>query len=193
MQTIWAGLEQWVDQYATTEDSLSCHGLHGFLTALTICPAEISHSEIINTILGESLPSTYDPQEFNKALDTLKGGIDSAFNDDDFMLSSELEDAYEGALEEWCIGFMAAHFLAEKSWFHHHEQEVCELLLPIMLASSLFNDEPEFRDIFKETQLVDDMYSQIPEVLMELYLMFNSPDDIRNKDQSQRLGKNNRS
>ena len=65
----------------------------------------------------------------------------------------------------------------EDRWFVRDEQEVCELLLPIMLASGLFDDEKEFRDIRKDTQLTEDMCSQIPEVLMELYLMFNSPEE----------------
>ena len=58
-----------------------------------------------------------------------------------------------------------------------------------MLASGLFDNEPEFRDILKDEKLSNDMYSQIPEVLMELYLMFNSPEDVHSKDKTKKPAK----
>ncbi len=82
---------------------------------------------------------------------------------------------------------LEGHLLDEDRWFQEHEQEVCELLLPLMLASGLFDDEPEFREILKDPKLAEDMCSQIPEVLMELYLMFNSPEEIRNKKEKRTI------
>ncbi len=46
-----------------------------------------------------------------------------------------------------------------------------------MLASGLFDDEQEFKDIRKDSKLTEDMCSQIPEVLTELYMIFNAPEE----------------
>ena len=185
MQTIRTELERLVDKHAVTEDSMPFHCIHGYLTALAICPVGIPQTEIIKNILDGTPSLGDDKPALNNALDALKDDVDRSFNEEDgFTLPCEFEPEgdKEEALEDWCSGFMEAHFLDEDAWFQHHEQEVCELLLPIMLASGLFDDEPEFKDMLKDEQLTDEMYSQIPEVLMELYLMFNSPEDIRSKD-----------
>lgn len=76
---------------------------------------------------------------------------------------------------------MEGHFLNEKQWFAEHEQEVCELMLPVMLASGLFDDEPEFEEILEDEDLTENMTAQIPEVLMALYLLFNFPEEATKK------------
>ncbi|MDD7804034.1 MAG: YecA family protein [Endozoicomonas sp. (ex Botrylloides leachii)] len=189
MLSIRAKLEQLIATHAAIENSMSFHCIHGYLTALAICPVDLPRSEIINSIFGEMpMLSSAEKQNINAVLDNLKNEIDRSFNEEGgFTLSCELpfdEDDDDGnkALEDWCGGFMEAHFLTENAWFQKHEQEVCELLLPIMLASGLFDEEPEFKDMLNDEQLTDEMYSQIPEVLMELYLMFTLPEDIRTKD-----------
>lgn len=59
-------------------------------------------------------------------------------------------------------------FLREAAWFENAEEEVSELLLPIMVVSGLFDDQPEFSDIAADAKLVDDMVEQIPELLTAL-------------------------
>ena len=188
MLTIRATLEQLVEKHAASDDSMPFHCIHGFLTALTISPKTLPRTEVIQTIMGgkSSLDET-NTLALNKALDGLQNDIDRSFNDEGgFTLSceptQETESEEELSLENWCAGFMEAHFMTEAAWFEHHEQEVCELLLPVMLASGLFDHEPEFQDILNNESLANEMCSQIPEVLMELYLMFNSPEDIRSQN-----------
>lgn len=67
--------------------------------------------------------------------------------------------------------------MEEQAWFAKSEDEVSELLLPIMVASGLFDDEPEFADFLKDDELVDSMIEQIPEILTALFLLFNAPDE----------------
>ncbi len=164
------------------DGTLDYHGLHGFLTALTIRPAELTEQERNEHIFdgAVTLPDA-TARELNQLIAHMQSTIDRGFNDEDegFTLSceAELEDHDDDALASWCTGFMVAHFINEQDWFVADEQEVCELLLPVMLASGLFDDEPEFQEMLKDDRLTEDMCSQIPEVLMELYLMFNAPEE----------------
>lgn len=165
------------------EGTLDYHGLHGLLTALTICPIDLTEQERNESIFdGEVELPAASANELNELIARMQTTIDRGFNDEDegFSLSCEsegLEDHDDETLANWCTGFMAAHFLNEEAWFVSNEQEVCELLLPIMLASGLFDDEQEFQDIRRDSKLTEDMCSQIPEVLMELYLIFNAPEE----------------
>lgn len=164
------------------DGTLDYHGLHGFLTALTICPVELTEKERNEHIFdGETTLPDATARELNQLIATMQTAIDRGFNDEEegFTLSceAELEDHDDDALANWCIGFMMAHFINEEDWFVTDEQEVCELLLPVMLASGLFDDEPEFQEMRRDDKLTEDMCSQIPEVLMELYLVFNAPEE----------------
>ncbi|MDP0561796.1 MAG: YecA family protein [Candidatus Endonucleobacter sp. (ex Gigantidas childressi)] len=185
MQNISATFEQLIESNAVNEYSMSYHRAHGFLTALTICPTNIKIDTIREAILGEgAVLANQDTRTLDKTICLLTDEIDRSFNNEDgFTLSCKEEQSnFTATIEEWCIGFMEAHFLAVDAWFKEHEQEVCELFIPVMLVSGLFDDEPEFSEILQAPSLVEDMRSQIPEVLMELYLMFNSPEDARKKN-----------
>ncbi len=177
--SVMALLQPFINQ---NDGVLDYHGLHGFLTALTICPAKLSEQDRNEQIFdGEITLPVATARELNRLIAVMQTGIDRGFNDDGdgFTLSceAELEDHDDDALASWCTGFMVAHFTNEQDWFANHEQEVCELLLPVMLASGLFDDEPEFQEMRQDGRLTEDMCGQIPEVLMELYLMLNAPDE----------------
>ncbi|OED40801.1 hypothetical protein ACH42_15640 [Endozoicomonas sp. (ex Bugula neritina AB1)] len=182
MPDLRSSLETLLEQYAIDEGTLDYHGIHGFITALTICPVELTQEETFEAIFdGTPKIPDADKAKLDELLAHVVMGIDLSFNNEDegFVLSceEELDDHDDDALANWAIGFMVAHLLDEDSWFVQNEQEVCELILPIMLASGLFDEETEFKEIRKDTKLTEDMCSQIPEVLMELYLMFNSPEE----------------
>lgn len=183
MSNIRASVEALLQPYSeSNEGTLDYHGLHGFITALTICPVELTERERNECIFDGDVTLPADATKaLNSLIATMQTIIDRGFNDEEvgFSLSceAELEDHDDEALANWCTGFMVAHFLNEDAWFGTNEQEVCELLLPIMLASGLFDDEQEFQDIRKDGKLTEDMCSQIPEVLMELYLIFHAPEE----------------
>ncbi|AMO57332.1 YecA family protein [Endozoicomonas montiporae] len=184
MQNTRSTIEHLLTQYSE-EEPLNFHAVHGFMTALAICPVDLSEAER-NDILfdGQVSLKAEDQQALNQALSDVARSIDRQFNEEEgFTLSceDELDNPEDEALFDWCGGFMEGHFLNEKQWFVEHEQEVCELLLPVMLASGLFDEEPEFQEILNNEELTEDMTSQIPEVLMELYLLFNSPEEATSK------------
>ena len=121
MQNTRSTLEQLIEKNAVGEDSMPFHSIHGFMTALAICPVDIERPEIINIILdGPSSMAGQDKKVFNETLGHIEDEIDRSFNEEEgFTLSCEadLDDAEDTALEDWCTGFMEAHFLAEDAWF----------------------------------------------------------------------------
>jgi uncharacterized protein len=101
-------------------------------------------------------------------------------SDEEFELPCELDlgdEPDDSELRGWCIGFMEGVFLREAAWFETAEEEVSEMLLPIMVGSGLFDEQPEFEDIAKDANLMDDMIVQIPEALTALYLLCQAPDE----------------
>jgi uncharacterized protein len=91
-------------------------------------------------------------------------------------LSLETEDDDEiPEITLWAEAFMEGVFSNEEAWFSDDEESVAGLLLPIMVASDLF-DEGEVKDIRKDRALSEEMCEQIPEILIDLYLQFNAPE-----------------
>jgi uncharacterized protein len=72
---------------------------------------------------------------------------------------------------------MEGVFMRESVWFEDSEEEVSELLLPIMVGSGLFDEQPEFSDIATDQNLVAEMVEQIPEILTALYLICHAPEE----------------
>ena len=60
---------------------------------------------------------------------------------------------------------------------HDERGRVSELLLPIMVGSGLFDEQPEFEEIANNLDLANEMVAQIPELLTALFLLFNAPDE----------------
>ncbi|HNJ87105.1 MAG TPA: UPF0149 family protein, partial [Agitococcus sp.] len=74
----------------------------------------------------------------------------------------------------WCVGFMEGMFCNEEAWYAKNEDLVIELTLPIVSISGLIED-PELNKIRKNRKLLQQFAREIPEVLTELYLLFNAP------------------
>ena len=101
-------------------------------------------------------------------------------SDEEFTLPCELvvgDETDESKLRGWCIGFMEGVFLREDVWFEDDEDEVSELLLPIMVISGLFDEQPDFAEIGSDIELLESMAEQIPEILTTLFLLCQAPDE----------------
>lgn len=176
-------LQVFLDADDLHEEALDYIATHGYLTALSICPEEISESEWIDALFAEP-PHYADNTERQAIEDTLiqlKSHIARQLaSDEDMELPCDLdlgEDPDASDLRGWCIGFMEGVFLRESVWFEEAEEEISELLLPIMVGSGLFDEQPEFADIAQDYDLVDEMVTQIPELLTALYLICQAPDE----------------
>ncbi|AGI25320.1 UPF0149 family protein [Pseudomonas sp. MT3] len=176
-------LQAFLDADDLHEEALDYVAAHGYLTALAICPEEVPEREWIDALFAEPphYRSDEERSEIEGTLVQLKAHVTRLLASDE-----ELElpcEPYLGAepddsdIRGWCIGFMEGVFLREAIWFEQAEEEVSELLLPIMVGSGLFDEQPEFDEIARDRQLVDDMVAQIPELLTNLFLLCQAPEE----------------
>ena len=176
-------LQEFLDSDDLHEEALDYVAAHGYLTALCVSPEPVEEREWIDALFAE--PPHYQDeaqrQDIEQALVQLKARIAQQLaSDEDMELPCELDLGDEPDLSDlrgWCIGFMEGVFLREAAWFENAEDEVSELLLPIMVGSGLFEEQPEFDEIAADRDLVDSMIEQIPEVLTALYLLFQAPEE----------------
>lgn len=176
-------LQEFLDSDDLHEEALDYVAAHGYLTALCISPAPVEEREWIDALFAEPPQYSDDAQrkDIEQALVQLKTRIAQQLaSDEDMELPCNLDLGDEPDLSDlrgWCIGFMEGVFLREAAWFENAEDEVSELLLPIMVGSGLFEEQPEFDEIAADRDLVDSMVEQIPEVLTALYLLFQAPEE----------------
>lgn len=176
-------LQAFLDADDLHEEALDYVAAHGYLTALCICPVDVPEREWIDALFAE--PPHYrdsaEREDIENALVTLKAHIARQLaSDEDMQLPCDLDlgdDPDDSDLRGWCIGFMEGVFLREAVWFEGSEDEVSELLLPIMVGSGLFEEQQEFAEIARDEDLVASMVEQIPELLTALYLLCNAPDE----------------
>lgn len=145
--------------------------------------AEVEEDEWIAELFAEE-PNYADDvqkQEIEATLRELKAHIARELaSDEDLEPPCDLtlgDEPDYSDLRSWCVGFLEGVFLREEAWFSHEEEVVSELLLPIMVGSGLFEDQPEFAEIAQDQDMVEDMMEHIPEVLTQLFLLFHAPED----------------
>ncbi|MDG1581348.1 YecA family protein [Pseudomonas sp. GOM6] len=176
-------LQAFLDADDLHEEALDYIAAHGYLTALSICPEQVPEREWIDALFAEPphYRSDIEREEVEITLHLLKAHIARQLaSDDEPEIPCELdlgENPDDSELRGWCIGFMEGVFLREAVWFEDSEDEVSELLLPIMVASGLFDEQPEFAEIARDQQLVDSMVDQIPDVLTALFLLCQAPEE----------------
>ncbi|QEY58250.1 YecA family protein [Pseudomonas sp. C27(2019)] len=176
-------LQAFLDADELHDEALDYIATHGYLTALSICTEKVPTEEWIDALFAE--PPHYrdeaEEADIKAGLLQLKAQIERQLaSDDDMALPCELDlgdEPDDSDLRGWCVGFMEGVFLREDVWFEDAEDEVSELLLPIMVASGLFDEQPDFAEIAKDTDLVDSMIEQIPEVLTALFLLCLEPEE----------------
>lgn len=173
------------DSEMAGEEALDAVASLGFITAQVISPAPFPASEWLTHLLGETAPELTESEraELNAMLERTSQEIDRGFQESDedaYSLPMALElgdEPDESDLRSWCVGFLLGQMEQEEAWFSKDEHFVSELLLPLMVISGLFREEGEIAEIEADTQLVDDMCLQLPEVLTELYLHFQAPEE----------------
>lgn len=176
-------LEAFLLSDAVPETALDLIGAHGLLCALNIAPKPTPASEWMAMVFDGQPTWESDAQRAN--IEELLSKLDKTISNDlsseeevplplDLTLETESDDeTAETTL--WAEGFMEGVFLNEALWFERDEETVAGLLLPIMVASELF-DDPEIQDIRKDRSLSQEMCDQIPEVLVDLYLLYHAPE-----------------
>lgn len=176
-------LEAFLLSDAVPETALDLIGTHGLLCALNIAPTATPKPEWIAMIF-DGQPEWENSQQRTE-IETLLYKLDKTISNDlssdqeiplpfDLTLETDSDDETAEATI-WAEGFMEGVFQQEALWFERDEETVAGLLLPIMVASELF-DDPEIKDIRKDRSLCQEMCDQIPEVLIDLYLLYHAPE-----------------
>ena len=176
-------LQHFLDADDLHEEALDYMASHGFLTALSICTEPVAEQQWIDALFAE--PPHYQSAEqqafIEQALRQLKALIARQLaSDEDLELPCTLDlgdEPDDSDLRGWCIGFMEGVFLNEDAWFTSNEEDISELLLPIMVGSGLFDEQPEFAEVAASSDLQADMVEQIPEILTALFLLFHAPEE----------------
>lgn len=179
-------LESFLESDQVHEECQNFVMAHGFLTALSICPAQIAEEQWLPVIFEESPQFDNNKQEKQilQYLSRLYVDIQKELESEDgFMVPCELEMAESpeelSELQEWATGFMEGVFMTESHWFDSEKEEVvAELLLPIMVASDLFDDE-EVVEIRASEKLTQSCIAQIPEVVTDLFLVLRTEPEKR--------------
>lgn len=173
-------LEAFLDSDQVHEECQNFIMAHGFLTALAICPIPTNEGKWLSIVFEEP-PTFANQKEENKItqlLTRLFVDIQKELESEEgFLIPCDIEMGESdelSELQEWASGFMEGVFMTETAWFETDKEEiVAELLLPIMVASDLFEDE-EVLQIRQSAKLTQSCIAQIPEVVTDLFLVLRT-------------------
>ncbi|MBE0484634.1 YecA family protein [Marinobacter sp.] len=160
------------------DDALDFFGLHGVVCASVIGPVSLAAEDIFRLATGvDALPNGEVPETFTRCVNQLTRDMVQAL---DMGQPLELPEPEDGdpmnALENWCAGFVDTFLEHEESWLKvADEEEVADLMVPMLTLSGLFEDE-DFENVRNDSALSDRMAEAIPDSLTDLYLLFHAPD-----------------
>ena len=168
-----------LEEEAERQDSFDFFAMHGLLTGLISGPQEFDIKTVWECAFEENLGfSKAEKQQLEAILLKLAKEIQAWLDSgQDFPIPADLtlvDEDEEPPIESWAIGYMTAVLMQEELWYANDEETVAQYLFPIMYASGLFMDEPEMADIDEDSNLSDQMCSNIPAAVIELYLLLHA-------------------
>ncbi len=164
------------------EDALDLISAHGFMVALAVAPGEIPDDQWLAELFqGE--PDYQDPAEREDITGVLRAMKDNgiALLEQGRLPELPFELVLDGVAPEetpigdWCAGFMEGVFSDESAWFADDEEAAATLLLPFMLLSGLFDDEADMAELAGDTQRLEALTAQLPDLVLDLYLHYRVP------------------
>tara|TARA_R110002094_G_scaffold139841_4_gene130929 strand:+ start:1053 stop:1673 length:621 start_codon:yes stop_codon:yes gene_type:complete len=188
-------LENFLFSEAVSEEALDYPSLHGLLTAIAICPVTIDESEWMETLF-DGQPTYADNAQQTRIESLLRrellGICDELEHEEPPELPCDLSLEEDSLLTVWCQGFMEGVFMREEAWFGAHEGEMAELLLPMMIASELFEDDTELQKMRDDSSLMQGLCTEIPDLLTDIYLLFRVPETTKKAPGKKASGKKKR-
>jgi len=163
--------EPWADE------ALDFFGLHGVVCASVVGPVRLEAGEIFRLATGqEESAAGQPPGPFSMLVFKLQSALAKTLDLGNPLELPEPEDGDPmNALENWCAGFVDTFLEYEPHWTETaSDEEIGELLLPMMALSGLFEDE-DFQKVRESDKLANQMADAIPDTLTDLYLLFHSP------------------
>lgn len=179
-------LDDFLYSDVVSEESLDLVGVHGLFTACNISPKKVEESEWYPLVFDED-PKWETPAQQEEIMSLLRRLYQfvhsNLYSDQEIDLPCELtleleeEDEDINAFTWWCQAFMEGVFINEDAWFNHSAEEaVAESLLPIMILSDLFNEDPDMKATRANAVACEEMAQQVPDLLIDLFLLFHSPE-----------------
>ncbi|MBB3230263.1 YecA family protein [Halomonas stenophila] len=175
-------LDDFLESDRVDADALDLIGAHGFLVALAVAPRDVPAATWVAELFhGE--PSFADEAEREAMLGRLEtlrrnaiavlegGGLPEL----PFDLALGGLPPEETPIGDWCAGFMEGVFLDETAWFAEDEEAAATLLLPFMLLSGLFAEEPDMAELANDGERLEALVAQLPELVLDLYLHYRVP------------------
>ncbi|MFM9269547.1 YecA family protein [Halomonas elongata] len=175
-------LDDFLESERVDADALDLIGAHGFLVALAVAPSDVPAATWVPELFhGE--PAFADDSERestlalleqlrHNAIQVLEGG---GLPELPFDLELGGLAPEETPIGDWCAGFMEGVFLDEAAWFAEDEEAAATMLLPFMLLSGLFADEPDMAELATDGQRLERLVEQLPELVLDLYLHYRVP------------------
>lgn len=152
----------------------------GYITARAMEPQETRAADWLHSLFATEPPSSDAREQLLQLLDEAArsarqgfyqgGGIELPFETD-------WDEDSEGFIGDWCAGFMQAVFEQEELWLANQEQDIAELLLPLMALSGLFSEEEDFAEMEEDDALMAQFARQLPELLLDIYCQLNAPEE----------------
>ncbi|WP_447555338.1 YecA/YgfB family protein [Vreelandella sp. EE22] len=175
-------LDDFLDSDRVNEDALDLISAHGFLVALAVAPREQAPDVWLNELFqGEpDYQGDAEREQITALLTALRDNAVSVLEQGGlpelpFELTLDGIAPEETPIGDWCAGFMEAVFSDESAWFQDDEEAAATLLLPFMLLSGLFDDEPDMQDLAGDTARQESLVAQLPELILDLYLHYRVP------------------
>ena len=178
-QTQLDWLYDYLDSDEHDEDVLEFYGYHGLLTACAIIPVTPGWEEIHSWIFDQPVNSSTETEQLRQfkqltllLIDTIQDEITA---EEQVSLPFDITPRnISEEMESWCSGFMQAIFDTGEQLESLDQEALSTLLLPFELGSRLFEQESEFQQIMKKPKLMEQILNQIPETLVDLYLLTHS-------------------
>lgn len=171
-------LDECLAQLYSDDEDADFYIALGYLTAQALPPVTTDPASWLEQLFaapGNPAASKKLVELLTLALAAAKKGF---YQGGGIELPFEMDLEIEGdEIADWCAGFMQAVFEQEGAWFANQEQDMAELLLPIMALSGLFADEPEFIEIEEDPQLMAQLAKQLPDLMLDIYCQFNAPEE----------------
>ncbi|WP_311944895.1 YecA/YgfB family protein [Halomonas piscis] len=181
-------LDDFLDSGRVDEDALDLISTHGFMVALAVAPSHIP-DDPWQAELFQGEPDYADRAERDEITGLLAALRDNAVAlleqgglvELPFELRLDGLPPEETPIGDWCAGFMEGVFVDESAWFAEDEEAAATLLLPFMLLSGLFDDEPDIAELAGDTERLEALTAQLPELVLDLYLHYRVPPENTGK------------
>lgn len=178
-------LDHLLDDDNLDSEAMDAVYAHGFMVAQALSPQPLETADLIATVCnGEtSLPKEAYQQLSDLLIQLRQAATSACYRGYEIELPVSLNldegeiQAYESPLCDWCAGFVESVLLQEALWFSKAEQDIAELLLPLMALSGLFEEEAEVASLQENFPLLQQMALQVPQILIDLYVVLHAPEE----------------